>query len=280
MRVDVALKTPIKPEFKELVITQLVPGKYQPRDAFDEASLEELATTIKRDGILQYLLVRPLLHQPNQYEIIAGERRWRAAQIAKLEKVPCLVGNYTDEAAARLAIVENTARQNLSPIQEAQAIERLIIEFEYTHEEVAKILGKPRTQITNLLRLLKLDPRVRLLINKGKLTESHGKSLAGIAKHEQFTYAKDAIAKEWSVLRLEQEIKKQNKKVQTLLASNQTTTNNPHLERLKRRLSEHLASPVEITFDDKSQQKGKIEIRFFSLDEFESILSRVGYQDE
>jgi ParB family chromosome partitioning protein len=281
MNIETLVDDVIRPEFREIAIAQLVRGQYQPRREFDKAELEELAGTIKTVGILQYLLVRPIPNQNNLFEIIAGERRWRAAQIIGFEKVPCLIGQYSNEVAAQIALIENTARKNLSPIEAAEGIEKLIAEFDYTHEEAASILGKPRTQITNLLRLLKLDPRVRLLLSKGDLSESHGKTLAGISKNEQFKYARDAIAKSWSVGKLEKAIKKELNEKKKLLATTQTaTTSNPHLERLKRKLSEHVAAPVLLDFDDKTQQNGYIKIRFTNLDEFEGILERVGYRDE
>lgn len=164
-----------KTVIKEIPIYQLARGRYQPHQQFDKIALQELAETIKQVGILEPLVVR--LKTTDRYEIIAGERRWRAAQLAGLDVVPCLVGTYTDEQAIQMALIENLSRQDLNPIEEAEATARLIAEFDYTHDMAANALGKSRTEITNLLRLLKLDALVRTLILSNDLTEAHGKLL-------------------------------------------------------------------------------------------------------
>ena len=154
--------------FKSIPIELLKRGEYQPRKTFETSALESLAGTIKKDGIIEPLVVRPF-RDNDSFEIIAGERRWRAAQLAGLQEVPCLVRQYTDEEAARISLVENTQRENLNSIEEAAAIKILIKEFEYTHEIAGAILGKSRTVVTNLLRLLELDERVQESYKRKKI---------------------------------------------------------------------------------------------------------------
>src|SRR4029079_3847018 len=172
-----------KPTLQQITIDRLSRGKYQPRQHFDPEKLQELADSIKStDWLLQPIVVRPL--SDGNYEIVAGERRWRAAQLAGLGEVSCLVFNYSDEQALQASIVENISRADLNPIEEAQAYQRLIDEFHYLHEEVAASVGKSRTAITNSLRLLKLDPRVQKFLIEGKLSEGHGKILASLEPHQ------------------------------------------------------------------------------------------------
>ena len=161
------------PELKSIPVELLKRGQYQPRKHFDEEALQELADSIKEQGIIEPIVVRPL---PNKtYEIIAGERRWRAAQLAGLDTVPCLIRECSDRAAAALTVIENVQRKDLNPIEEAESYQRLIQEFGYSHDEVAKALGKSRTGITNNLRLLKLDSNIKEIIRLGTLSEGHGK---------------------------------------------------------------------------------------------------------
>jgi ParB family chromosome partitioning protein len=203
-----------RPILQFLSIDLLVRGKYQPRRHFDSAQLQELAESIKTTGgLLQPIVVRPI--NSNQYEIVAGERRWRAAQLAGLNDVSCLVSHYTDEQALQASIIENISRADLNPIEEAQAYQRLIDEFQYLHDEVAAAVGKSRTSITNVLRLLKLDPRVQELLIHGKLSEGHGKILAGLPISAQFQLAELSIQKGWSVRKIEAEAKKLQQPVAT-----------------------------------------------------------------
>lgn len=255
----------------QIDIDRLVPGKYQPRKVFNSIGLSELAASIQEEGILTPLVVRHLAS--GNYEIIAGERRWRAAQLVQLTTVPCLIGEYTDEQACRIALLENTARQNLNPIEEAEGINRLIVEFEYTHEEAANVLGKPRTEITNLLRLLKLDERVRLLILEGNISGSHGKILAGVTLSKQYDYARYTIAKNWSIRELERHIK-QNEQNSLPELKGSIDTN---IQWLERRVSEHLGYAVK--FDMTSKQKGFVRIQFNSLDELDGIFEKFGYRN-
>ena len=166
---------------KHIRIDHLQRGKFQPRHTFTSASLEALASTIKRDGVLEPLIVRQTENSDKLiYEIIAGERRWRAAQLVGLAEVPCLIRSYSDEETARISLTENMQRENLNPLEEAKGLKKLKTTFNYTDEEIGAILGKSRSVVTNLMRLLELDNKVQELLRAGELAEVHGRLLAGI----------------------------------------------------------------------------------------------------
>lgn len=274
-----------KTSLKEICIYQLIKGQYQPRQAFDPKALQELADTIKNVGVLEPLIVRlKNTIEKNHtstietiYEIIAGERRWRASQLAGLEKVPCLIGEFTDEQAIQIALIENLSRQDLNPIEEAEAIARLIEEFSFTHEEVAKRLGKPRTEVTNLLRLRKLDTRVKTLLISKDLSESHGKILAGVPIEQQYHYAKAAVVKNWSIRALEKAIKQISKPNDRLL-KNPMDESDPNVKRLERNLSDYLGTSIALEVNAK--QQGKLQIVFNNLEEFEGILQKIGFSED
>lgn len=256
-------------ELKKLPLDCLVPGQYQPRHEFDELAIQALAESIKQVGILQNLIVRP--KGEGKYEIIAGERRWRAANLVGLEMVPCVIKDIADEDAAQIALIENLSRENLSWIDEAKAIARLIHEFQLTHEEVAQRLQRSREDITNTVRLLKLESRVRTLLTQGKITKSHGKVLLSLPLEQQYFYAREAAARNWSVATLERNLQTD----QHLPAKTQHKTDT-NIGFLAQRLSEHLAHEVQIEADKAN--KGWVKIKFNHLDEFDSILAKLGYQ--
>lgn len=261
------MKSQKKPTFSQIPIEYLIRGKYQPRTHFDQQSLEELALSIGSSGLLQPIVIRPTTNH-NQYEIVAGERRWRAAQLAGLETVDCLINDYTDEQAAEAATIENVNRVDLNPIEEAQAYQRLIDEFGYLHDEVAAAVGKSRSKISNTLRLLKLDEKIQSLIKDGRLSEGHGKVLAGIPQTEQQSLAKKALARDWSVRKLELEVKK------WLAGTGQAENRrDPNLASLERKTSEHIGSKVRIDFD---QTKGQMIIDFQNIDILQGILEKIG----
>lgn len=196
-----------KATLQQIPIDLLVRGKYQPRQHFDPEKLQELADSIQSTGgLLQPIVVRPALD--GRYEIVAGERRWRAAQLANLPDISCMVCQYTDEQALQAAIVENISRADLNPIEEAKAYQRLIDDFNYLHEEVAASVGKSRAVITNTLRLLKLAPTVQTLLINGDLSEGHGKILASLTPEQQMILAERCVQKGWNVRRIEAEAKK------------------------------------------------------------------------
>lgn len=264
-----------RPGLQYIPIDLLVRGKYQPRQHFDPEKLRELADSIKSTGgLLQPIVARPI--GGNQYEIVAGERRWRAAQLAGLAELSCLVCEYTDEQALQAAIVENTIRTDLNPIEEAQAYQRLIDEFHYLHEEVAASVGKSRAAITNSLRLLKLDARIQKLLTTGQLSEGHGKILAGLESHQQIDLAERCLQKNWNVRKMEVEAKK----LQLLATS--TTTNNAYSDanrkRLETALSEHVGNRTQVEYEDCGG--GYLRIRFNNIDELEGHFDRIGFKLE
>jgi ParB family chromosome partitioning protein len=260
----------MKPLLQQLSTDQLCRGKYQPRKHFDAQQLNELAESIKTTGgLLLPIIVRPL--SPGRYEIVAGERRWRAAQLAGLHEVSCLVSEYTDEQALQASIIENINRASLNPIEEAEGYQRLIDEFHYLHDEVAAAVGKPRTVITNALRLLKLEKRVQELIIEGKLSEGHGKIIAGIPAHLQVTLAENCVQKKWSVRKIEVEAKKILQP-----ANNYGPFSDPNIKHLETALSEHIGNHVNINCEDRGG--GFVKIRFNNIDELEGHFARLGFK--
>ncbi|MCH1414325.1 MAG: ParB/RepB/Spo0J family partition protein, partial [Glaciecola sp.] len=180
-----------------LPVEKLVPGKYQPRKDMSPEALDELAASIKNQGIIQPIVVRPI--SEDQFEIIAGERRWRASQIAQLAEVPCLIKDVPDEAAVAIALIENIQREDLNAMEEAIALQRLQDEFELTHQEVADAVGKSRTSVTNYLRLNKLEGDVKTLMEHGDLEFGHAKVLLALAGDEQILAARKVVAKDLTV---------------------------------------------------------------------------------
>lgn len=256
-----------KPELKTIPLDQLTRGKYQPRMHFDPEALDELASSIKSNGLIQPIVVRPC--GVDHYEIVAGERRWRAAQLAQLESVNCLVNNYTDDQAAEVTAIENVNRVDLNPIEEARAYQRLVDDFEYIHDEIAAAVGKSRTKISNSLRLLKLEPRVQEYLIAKKISEGHGKVLAGVPQNLQYELASKTISRAWSVRKLEIEAKK-------ILEDEKREKNpmDPNIKFLEKEVTDHIGCRVQIDFDEG---KGQMKIDFQNLDILEGILTKMGY---
>jgi ParB family chromosome partitioning protein len=196
--------------FIDLPLDHLTPGQFQPRRVFKETELNELSDSIKEQGVLQPLIVRKI---ETNYEIIAGERRWRAARIAGLTKVPVIVREVDDATALAVALIENLQRQDLNPLEEAEALERLVTEFSITHDEVAKRVGRTRSAVSNLLRLLALEETTKLYVHKGELTMGHARALLALPVEQQPILAKDIIKNQLSVRQTEQFINKLQKKV-------------------------------------------------------------------
>lgn len=262
-----------KPTLQYIAIDLLQRGKYQPRLYFDPEKLQELAHSIKATGgLLQPIVVRPL--NQGQYEIVAGERRWRAAQLAGLSEVSCLIYQYTDEQALQASIIENLNRADLNPIEEAQAYQRLIDEFQYLHEEVAASVGKSRAAITNSLRLLKLEARVQSLLISGQLSEGHGKILAGLAPQHQLELAERSVQKGWNVRKMETEAKK----LQLIYTPNDGPYSDANIKHLEVALSEHVGNRVDIEYQERGG--GYMRIRFNNIDELEGHFERIGFKLE
>jgi len=261
-----------KPTLQHISIDLLVRGKYQPRQHFDPEKLQELADSIKSmGGLLQPIVVRPL---NNQYEIVAGERRWRAAQLASFSEISCLVYPYTDEQALQASIIENISRTDLNPIEEAEAYQRLIDEFDYLHEEIAASVGKSRTAITNSLRLLKLDPQVKNLLITEELSEGHGKILASLAPRQQIDLALRSIQRGWNVRKMEIEAKK----LQQAATKSDEPYNDANMKRLEVALSDHVGNRVQIECEERGG--GYIRIRFNNIDELEGHFDRLEFKYE
>jgi ParB family transcriptional regulator, chromosome partitioning protein len=261
--------TPIRHDVpREIAIEYLQPGKYQPRKDMNPEALQELADSIRIQGILQPLLVRPL--SKNHYEIIAGERRWRAAQLAQQEKVPVYVREITDEAAIAMGLIENIQREDLNALEQAEALKRLVDEFALTHEEVAKAVGKSRVSITNLLRLLHLSPQVKTLLRTGELEMGHAKAILTLDSALQWQTAQWIVAKSLSVRATEDLVRKLQQ------AENKPKVvirRDPDIVKLQSELSDKLGAQVKIRHSAKG--KGQLVIHYFSLDELEGVLKHI-----
>lgn len=252
---------------KKLPIEQLRPGKYQPRKHIPSETLEELAGSIRQQGILQPIVVRTVGYE--QYEIIAGERRWRAAQLAELKQVPVLVYVVSDQKALALALIENIQREDLNPIEEAYALHRLIEEFGLTHQQTAEAVGKSRTNVTNTLRLLNLNSRVKLLLEERKLEMGHARALLMLPSERQSLMAEVVVAKKLSVRETERLVKQQPKKK----PSSTKQVNDPNLMDLQRKLSDQLGAKV--VFNHGMKGAGHLIIYYNSLNELDGIVEHM-----
>lgn len=251
-----------------LKLEQIRPGKFQPRARMDPESLSELAESIKSRGVVQPLLVRPV--NPGQYEIIAGERRWRAAKMAGLSEVPGLVREVPDEAALAIALIENIQREDLNPLEEASGLARLINDFGMTHEEAAQAIGRSRSAVTNLLRLLTLALPVRELLLKGEIEMGHARALLALDGAKQIELAQLAAARALSVREVERQVKRWQAPVTV-----SSGRRDPDLLRLEERLAEKLGASVSIK-SGKNRRSGKLVIAYTSLDHLDSILEKIG----
>lgn len=253
-------------ELQKLPIEQLHPGKYQPRKDMSNEALVELANSIKSQGIIQPIVVR--LVGERHYEIIAGERRWRAAQLVDLDLVPCLVKDVPDESAVAMALIENIQREDLNAMEEAIALERLLIEFELTHQEVADIVGKSRTTVSNLLRLNNLNSEVKTFLEHGDIEMGHARALLALSDDEQTNTARIVVAKELTVRETEALIKK----LQEPIKEEKVKEIDPDTQLLEQNLSEKIGSQVSISHNRKG--KGKLVISYTNLDELDGIVAR------
>lgn len=254
-------------ELRHLPIEFLERGRYQPRRDMDPQALEDLAASIKAQGIMQPIVVRP--QGPKKFEIIAGERRWRASQLAGLDKVPCVIRDVPDEAAIAMALIENIQREDLNPIEEAAALQRLQDEFELTHQQVAEAVGKSRTTVTNLLRLMSLSAEARKLVEHGDLEMGHARAILTLDHPKQTEAARAIVAKGLSVRQTEALVRRlQHEKV-----NSGEIRLDPDVRRLQDDLSERIGAPVMIQHNAKG--KGKLVINYSSLDELDGILAHI-----
>lgn len=252
----------------KLPIDVLQPGRYQPRLEIAPEALSELANSISVQGIIQPLIVRPL--GDKRYEIIAGERRWRAAQIAGLEDVPVVVKEINDETASTMALIENVQREDLNPMEEAIAYHRLTDEFALTHQQVANLVGKSRVTISNLLRLLNLNTEVKTFLENGDLEMGHARALLGLTGTLQTDTAREVVAKSLSVRETENFIRRLQKGTSPKRTLGTMDADTRHLQQS---LSEKLGARVQI--QHRSKGRGKLVINYSSLDELEGILAHI-----
>lgn len=254
---------------ERLPLGQLTRGKYQPRRDIQPEALEELADSIRAQGVMQPIVVRPI--GVDRYEIIAGERRWRAAQLAELDVIPAVIREVSDEVALALALIENIQRENLNAIEEAMALKRLGEEFELTQQQIADAVGKSRTQVANLLRLLALDPEVQTLLERGDLDMGHARALLTLNSAQQRQVAHEVVNNDMTVRATEALVKKS--KLAKRLCKPPRQSKQPDVAKLETHLGELLGAPVSI--DHGQRGKGKLTIRYTSLEELDGILNHI-----
>jgi ParB family transcriptional regulator, chromosome partitioning protein len=269
---DTSLAMPGAPS--SLAMTQLQPGKYQPRTRMDEEALHELAASIKNQGVMQPILVRPIGQQQDnataEYEIIAGERRFRAAQIAGLEHIPVLVRDVDDQAAAAMALIENIQREDLNPLEEAQGIQRLITDFSFTHEQAASAVGRSRSAVSNLLRLLNLAKPVQTMLMASDIDMGHARALLAVDAAEQINLANQVVAKRLSVRETEKLV---NKSLAEPAPKAREKEKSRDIAQLEEELSDLLATPVN--FKVGSKGRGQMVIDFADLDVLDGLIARL-----
>ena len=255
-------------ELVQLPVTSLRPGKYQPRTRMDEGSLAELAASIKARGVIQPIVARAV--GSSQYEILAGERRWRAARMAGLESVPAVVREVPDEAALGIGLIENIQREDLSPLEEANGLKRLIEEFRLTHEQVAGAIGRSRVGVTNLLRLLDLAPAVQSMLQEGRIDMGHARALLALSKARQVEVAEQIAAKGLSVREAERLVQQATLPPAAKAAA-------PRLDADSRRLQEELSESLgaSVHLKPRASGKGSVVIDYSSLDELSGIVKRL-----
>ncbi|MDB5892528.1 MAG: chromosome partitioning protein ParB, partial [Rhodoferax sp.] len=262
-----------------LALTELVAGQYQPRTRMDEGALYELAESIKAQGIMQPILVRRLVtgEHAGRYEIIAGERRFRAARLAGLDEVPVLVRDVPDESAAAMALIENIQREDLNPLEEAQGLQRLVREFGHTHEQAAQAVGRSRSAASNLLRLLNLADPVQTMLMAGDLDMGHARALLSLDRATQITAGNQIAARKMSVREAEGLVKKLGAEF-SLTANKPKKEKSRDLARVEEELSDLLTADVEIRIRKRVKRHGRVEeqgevvVQFGSLDELNGLI--------
>lgn len=262
-------QAPVDGQLRQLPVEFLQRGTYQPRRIIDPAALQELADSIKVQGVMQPVVVRQL--GPNKYEIIAGERRWRATQLAGLDTIPAIVREISDETAIAMALIENIQRENLNPMEEAMALQRFADEFKFTHQQIADAVGKSRATVSNLLRLMTLNSEVKSLLEHGDLEMGHARALLGLPENQQGKAAKMVVSKNLTVRQTEA-------MVRGLLAQKDKPAEgdkalDPNVRKLQDDIAEKIGAPVQIEYNAKG--KGRLVISYNSLDELDGILAHI-----
>ncbi|MBT8041380.1 MAG: ParB/RepB/Spo0J family partition protein [Xanthomonadales bacterium] len=254
-------------QLRNLPLDVIRPGRYQPRSVFDEEKLAELADSIRSQGVVQPIVVRPVGN--GAYELIAGERRWRAAQIAGIEEIPAVIRDVPDEASVAMALIENIQREDLNPLEEATALRRLIDDFQMTQQEAADAVGRSRPAVSNLLRLLELMQEVKDMIDMRRIEMGHARALLSLDDRLQVQAAREVVRKQLSVRETENLVRR----LQQSLKKKGQRRIDPDILRLQNRISEQLGARVKI--QHQASGKGKLTISYTSADEFEGILDRL-----
>lgn len=261
----------------EIPVEQIVPNRRQPRTDFDDANLQALASSIKQSGLMQPIMVRP---RAGGFELVAGERRWRAAKLIGMTVIPAVVRSLNDQDAAELALVENIQREDLNPMERAFALQRLAGEFSMTHQQIAERVGLDRASVSNLLRLADLDPVTADLVRTGKLSQGHGKAL--LAVHDlgsRAELAAKSLAGEWSVRELERQAQRATeakKGTGSSTAPAEPSARQANVADLERQLADHLGTRVAIQLGRK-KGSGRLIIDFYSLDQFDGVMQKIGF---
>ncbi|WP_170212226.1 ParB/RepB/Spo0J family partition protein [Rhodanobacter glycinis] len=256
-------------ELRMLPIQQIQPGKYQPRRHWNDEALDELAASIKAQGLIQPVVVREI--GKNSYELIAGERRWRAAQRAQLGEIPALIKKVSEEAVPAMALIENIQRQDLTPLEEADALKRLIDDFDLTHQQAADAVGRSRAAVSNLLRLTELPASIKKLLDEGKLEMGHARCLLTLPERDAESLALEAARNGWSVRELEEAARRAQQAPKGKAKS--TPSRDANIADLERQLSERFATRVELA--QGRGGRGKLVIHYHSNDELDGILGKI-----
>jgi ParB family chromosome partitioning protein len=268
---------PVDEELRKIPVDLLQRGKYQPRIDLRQETLQELADSIKAQGVVQPIIVRPLGEDTGQaeqrYEIIAGERRWRAAQLAGLHEIPAVVRRVPDSAAIAMALIENIQRENLNPLEEARALQRLISEFEMTHATAAEAVGRSRAAVSNLLRLLDLGDEAKGLVEHREIEMGHARALLGLENKRQQADVAAQVAQQKLTVRETEALVKRLASTPSASAQEATPRMDPNIRKLEAELSEKLGAKVQV--QHSSSGKGKLLISYHTLDELDGILEHI-----
>lgn len=261
-----------KEELKHVPVEFIQRGKYQPRRDMHQEALEELAESIKAQGVLQPIVIRSI--SSDKYEIIAGERRWRATQLAGFDTIPAVIRDVSDEAAIAMALIENIQREDLNPIEEAVALKRLQDEFELTHQQVADAVGKSRTSVTNLLRLIALDSEVKKLLENGDIEMGHARSVLSLEPLQQREIAQQVVAKSLSVRQAEALVRRLLENKNKTPSSGAVVSTD--IQKLEEDLGQKIGVPVMVQHNAKG--RGRLILKYNSLDELDGILKHMNYE--